>query len=190
MSAVARKWAGHQKIADQTILAVLRALAWGADKGTGNCRKSQADLAREAGVTDRAVRAALTVLERLEIVARQARSKGKYGRTTDLIILSLDRNFDVSRAAIRAMRKSQKSSLQPERGSGKRKVCNRNEVPLQPERGSGEYNPVYPEGPIHEEGISRRVVSYSEGEGQVGDAEFVDGPFTANVLPFAAGGRG
>ncbi|MGB3389411.1 MAG: hypothetical protein WBA88_15665, partial [Pseudaminobacter sp.] len=111
MSKEARKWAEQQRVADPTLMAVVQAIAWYADKGTGECRRSQAALASKAGLKERAVRYALVVLERLEIVSRKPRSKGKYGRTTDLTVLALGRNFDVSRGAITAVRKTLRPPL-------------------------------------------------------------------------------
>lgn len=160
MSKEAREWLKRQRIADASLKAVVRAIAWSADKGGGECRAAQSDLAEEASMTDRAVRAALVVLERLEIVQRKSRSKGKYGRTTDLVVLALDRNFDVSKASIRAVRRSLRPALQPEPRSGNEKIYNRNRVPLQPEPRSGEYNPVDPE-PPYQEGNSTEVEGYA-----------------------------
>jgi hypothetical protein len=140
MSALASKWASHQRIADQTLTTVLRAVAFLADKGTGECRKSQARIAAETGLTERAVRAALVVMERIEIIARAPRNMGRYGRTSDLITLSLGRNFDVSKAAVQAIRKSLKRPVPPESRSAGSEVSHRNQIPLPPEPDSGPYN--------------------------------------------------
>jgi hypothetical protein len=104
MSAVAQKWAEAQKIADPTLMAVLRALAWFSNRGTGICTRSQSEIAARSGLQIRSVRNSLAALERLEIVRRRLRSRGNYGRTTDEISLSLERNFDISRGAIKAIR--------------------------------------------------------------------------------------
>lgn len=185
MSKEALKWASRQRIADQTLMTVLRAVAFLADKGTGECRKSQSILSTETGLTDRAIRSSLVVLERLEVITRKPRSKGKYGRTTDLIILSLDRNFDVSRGAVQAIRKSLKSALQPERGSASKKVCNRNQIPLQPERGSREYNTVDTEEP-YQVGVSSKVEGCSATSGEPHPAERASYP--ANVISLSRRG--
>ncbi|RWO83151.1 MAG: hypothetical protein EOS18_06050 [Mesorhizobium sp.] len=163
MSKEARTWAARQRVADQTITAVMRAVAWAADKGTGQCRQSQSVLAVEAGLTDRSVRAALVVMERLEIIVRRPQSKGKYGRATDVILLALDRNFDISRAAVTAIRLSLKAGLLPESPSGNKKSCNRKLLPLQPEAPSGEYTPVDPAEP-HQEGENTNVERLAQRE--------------------------
>jgi hypothetical protein len=163
MSKEAMTWVAQQHIADVTLMAVLRAIAWGADRGTGQCRQSQAALATEAHVSERSVRAALVVLERLEIITRRPQSKGKYGRSTDVIILALARNFDVSRPAVIAIRKTLLPPLQPEGASGNKKSSNRKELPLQPEGASGEYNPVDPAVP-YQEGELTHLSRLAQGE--------------------------
>ena len=164
MSKEAREWMKRQRIADATLKAVVRAIAWSADKGGGECRAAQSDLAEEASMTDRAVRAALVVLERLEIVQRKSRSKGKYGRTTDLITLSMERNFDVSRGAILAVRKALRPPLQPAPRAGKSETCNRHLVPLQPAPRAGEYNQGDQEVP-YQVRDSSEVEGYSSASG-------------------------
>ena len=166
MSKEARAWASRQRVDDRTLRLVLHALAWAADKGTGECRTSQADIASEAGVKERAVRYALVVLERLEIISRKPRSKGKYGRTTDLVMLALDRNFDVSRAAVQAVRKALKT-------------------PLQPAPRAGEYNPVDPEVPYQEE-VNTKVEGCSSTSGETHPHER-DG-YASNVIPLMSRG--
>lgn len=185
MSKAAMNWAHQQRIADQTLTSLLRAIAFTADKGTGECGKSQADLAAEAGLTERAVRANLVVLERLDIIARHMRYRGKYGRTTDLITLALDRNFDVSRAAIRAIRQSLKRPLQPERGSGNKPVSYRNQIPLQPERGSGPYN-TGDTGTPYQEGRISEVEGSSATSGETNPADRACLP--SNVIPLTMRG--
>ncbi|TIY09722.1 MAG: hypothetical protein E5V16_16295 [Mesorhizobium sp.] len=181
MSKEARTWAARQRVADQTITAVMRAVAWAADKGTGQCRQSQSVLAVEAGLTDRSVRAALAVMERLEIIVRRPQSKGKYGRATDVILLALDRNFDISRAAVTAIRLSLKTSLQPEPPSGSKKTRNRKLLPLQPEAPSGEYNPVDPEDP-YQEGENTYIERLDQGERPLP----TDGADLAAVTPWGS----
>jgi hypothetical protein len=180
MSKEALKWAASQRVDDRTLKLVIGALAFTADKGSGECRKSQAVIATEAGVKERAVRYALVVLERLEIIARKPRSKGKYGRTTDLIVLALDRNFDISRAAIQAVRKS----LQPAPRAGKSESCNRHGVPLQPAPRAGEYNTGDTELPYQV-----RVSSYVEGSSTEGEGTPVDrASYPANVISLMSRG--
>lgn len=179
MSKEARSWAGRQRVDDRTLRSVLNALAWAADKGTGECRKSQAFIASEAGLKDRAVRYALVVLEHLEIIKRKPRSKGKYGRTTDVIALSLDRNFDVSRAAIQAVRKAVRPPLQPAPRATSVETSNRHAVPLQPAPRAREYNPVDPEDP-YQVGVS----TYVEGSSTEGEGTPVDrATYPTNVIP-------
>jgi predicted transcriptional regulator len=184
MSKEARSWANKQRIDDRTLKLVLGALAWAADKGTGECRKSQAVIAAEAGMKERAVRYSLVVLERLEIITRKPRSKGKYGRTTDLIVLSLDRNFDVSRAAVQAIRKALKQSLQPAPRAASMKSCNRHRVPLQPAPRAGEYNPVYPE-ETYQEGAISKVSGISSTSGSLSPDR---SPLRPNVIALPSRG--
>ena len=151
MSKEAMTWAEGQKIHDGTVLAVLRAIAWHADKGTGECRKSQEQIGRHAGLSVRAVRYALAILEKLEIVRRRSRSKGKLGRTTDAIMLSMDRTFDVSKSAIVSLRKAVRSPLQPAHRADSTKSCNRHTVPPQPAPCAEQYNQVNQEEPYQSE---------------------------------------
>lgn len=184
MSKEARAWASKQRVDDRTLKLVLGALAWAADKGTGECRKSQSVIAVEAGIKERAARYSLVVLERLEIITRKPRSKGKYGRTTDLTILALDRNFDVSRAAIQAVRKTLKPSLQPAPRAAGTESCNRHRVPLQPAPRAGEYNPVDPEDPYQV-----RVSTEVEGcSATSGEANPTDRAYPINVIPLVRRG--
>jgi hypothetical protein len=185
MSKEALKWAAHQRVDDRTLKLVLGALAFTADKGGGECRKCQAVIAAEAGVKVRAVRYALVVLERLEIITRKPRSKGKYGRTTDLVTLSLDRNFDVSRAAIQAVRKALKSPLQPAPRAASTKSCNRHRVPLQPAPRAGEYNTGDTEVP-YQEGNSAEVEGYSSASGKAEPTD--EAAYPSNVIPLMSRG--
>jgi hypothetical protein len=179
MSKEARKWAEQQRVADPTLMAVVQAIAWYADKGTGECRSSQGALALKAGLKERAVRYALVILERLEIVSRTPRSKGKYGRTTDLTVLALERNFDVSRGAIAAVRKSLRPPLQPAPRAAGTETSNRHLVPLQPAPRAGEYNQGDQELPYQV-----RVSTYVEGSSTEGEGTPVDrADYPANVIP-------
>jgi DNA-binding transcriptional ArsR family regulator len=150
MSAAVMKWAREQKIADPTLLLTLRALAWLADKNTDTCRKSQAIIAAEAGLRDRAVRDALVLLEQMGLIKRARRSKGKYGRDIDEIHFPVGDSFNVSKATVRVHRKSLRPPLQPARGAASTKSSNRHDVPLQPARGAGEYNTVDTDSPYQE----------------------------------------
>jgi hypothetical protein len=138
MSKEALTWANSQKIADRTLSDVLWALAFLADKGKFECTKSQAEIAREVGASVRSIRYALAMLRQLEVIKCRPRSNGFSGRTTDAITLSADRHFDVSKAAVTAVRKA----AQPARSAPSAKSCNRQNLPLQPAKSAGEYNTV------------------------------------------------
>ena len=99
MSSEAMKWAKRQKIANQPMKAVVRELACYADRA-GACFPSQATLAADTGLSERCVRYCLADLERLGVIHRKARSKGRAGRSTDLIVISLHRDFEISKTDI------------------------------------------------------------------------------------------
>jgi hypothetical protein len=184
MSKEARKWAEQQRVADPALMAVVQAIAWYADKGTGECRCSQGALASKVGLKERTVRYALVILERLEIIKRKPRSKGKYGRTTDLTVLALDRNFDVSRAAIQAVRKSLRPPLQPAPRAASTEICNRHLVPLQPAPRAGEYNQDNQEDPLQV-----KVSTYVEGSSTGGEGTPTGRTgYPANVIPLVTRG--
>lgn len=177
MSKVALAWVDKQQIDDPLLKALLRTLAFEARKNTGDCVASQPRLAQILGVTDRCVRTLLRVLEMAEVIERKRQSNGRYGRGTDAIVLSLDRQFDISRKAIRAIR----ASL--------RKTSNRNEVPLQPERGSGEYYTAYTEEPFQAKNSKRGEGTYThEAHGSLPSDRGMDDWFAdelvSNVVPF------
>lgn len=99
------KWARRQKIADGNLTNVLARLAEYANP-QGVSYPSQATLAARCGLTDRTVRAALKTLADLKIITRTPRkSRGRYGRTSDLIALDLSRDVDVSKSDIAAIRR-------------------------------------------------------------------------------------
>lgn len=157
MSKEALAWASSQKIDDRTLNSVLRAVAYLADRGTFECTKSQAEIAKEIHFSDRSLRTALTVLQILGVITKRTRSNGFSGRTTDAIMLASDRNFDLSKVAIQRIRKS----LQPAKSSRSKNSCNRKKFPLQPEKTSRDItldNTVYP---FHGETLSDgREVTY------------------------------
>ncbi|WP_312809321.1 hypothetical protein [Agrobacterium cavarae] len=158
MSKEALTWASSQKIDDRTLNNVLRAVAFLADRGTFECTKSQAQIAREVQFSDRSLRTALIVLEILGVIKKRARSNGFSGRSTDAISLSSDRSFDVSKEAIRRIKKS----LQPEKTSESKKTCNRKKFPLQPEKTSRDITPDNTVSPFHGETLSDgREVTYA-----------------------------
>jgi predicted transcriptional regulator len=150
MSKLAMKWVEAQRIQDGTVMAVLRSVAWFADKGTNECRKSHDEIAQHAGLGTRSVRYSLAILEKFSVIRRRARSRGKYGRTTDSVELSIDQAFDLSKADIVSMRKAVRAS------------CKRHRVPLQVAHGARQYNQAYQEYPNQREGFSLgRDDSYS-----------------------------
>jgi len=203
MSKEAVKWAEQQRVADPTLMALIQAIAWYADKGTNECRCSQAALASKVGVTDRAIRTLLVVLEQLEVIERTPRNKGRYGRTTDLITLSTGRHFDVSRGAVRAIRNTIKPPLPPEpRAAGTKtshrnlvplppepraagtKTSHRNLVPLPPEPRAGEYNQGDQEVPYQV-----RVSTNFEGSSTGGEGTPTDrAGYPSNVIPLMSRG--
>ena len=184
MSKEAVKWAEQQRVADPTLMALIQAIAWYADKGTNECRCSQAALASKVGVTDRAIRTLLVVLEQLEVIERTPRNKGRYGRTTDLITLSTGRHFDVSRGAVRAIRNTIKPPLPPEPRAAGTKTSHRNLVPLPPEPRAGEYNQGDQEVPYQV-----RVSTNFEGSSTGGEGTPTDrAGYPSNVIPLMSRG--
>lgn len=96
MSVAARKWLDRQKIGIATPQIILRVLADAADK-RGRCNLSQLGIAARAGLKERAVRKAIAILDDAEIISRVRRSAGgRDGRECDLIMIALDRDFDLS----------------------------------------------------------------------------------------------
>lgn len=115
MSSIAIKWARSQNFGSAALKSVVTAIALRADP-KGATWASQATLAHDAGMTDRNVRRHLVVLEAVGVIHRIARSKGRYGRSSDLITLALHRTFDLSAKELRAARDrlSEKSSNRTE----------------------------------------------------------------------------
>lgn len=117
MSSSAMKWARRQRIQDGVLLNVVKRLSEIADD-TGVSWASQARIAAACGMSDRSVRRALRLLQQLGVVTRTRRSRGFLGRTTDLVVLSLHRDFDIGRAVIRKIRAaSRRPCVQPDNGS-------------------------------------------------------------------------
>lgn len=99
------KWARRQKIADGNLTNVVARLAEYANPN-GVSYPSQATLAARCGLTDRTVRAALKTLADLKIITRAPRkSRGRHGRSSDLIALDLSKDFEVSKLDIAATRR-------------------------------------------------------------------------------------
>lgn len=94
MSVAATKWAKRQRVRT-TCRVVLTALADFADK-QGQCWPSQATLAAETGLAVRTVRLVLAELTAAGAITRQHRGNGFGGRASDLIILTMDQDFDLT----------------------------------------------------------------------------------------------
>lgn len=104
MSKLAKEWAHRQLIADGTMKPVLVELAYLHMAGR-QIFPSQAYLAMATGNSERAVRDALRLLEMFGVITRTTRSKGALGRSSDLFILALDKEFNLTRTAIAAVRR-------------------------------------------------------------------------------------
>jgi len=89
VSGEATVWAWAQEITSPTARLVLLCLADHADED-GVCWPSQARIARKTGLSERAVRDALKVLDTdgLGLISRESRNRGAE-RTSDRIVLSL-----------------------------------------------------------------------------------------------------
>lgn len=104
MSSAAIKWAKRQKIEDATLRSVLAVLAEN-EKG-GACSLTQERLASAAGLRARAVRTALSVLEQFAVINRQRDSKwSKRGRSADVVTLSIDQEFTLTKDMVMAKRR-------------------------------------------------------------------------------------
>lgn len=101
MSVRALQWVIAQRIASRALTGALMALATRADKG-GKVVAAQATIAADMGVSERQLRHHLSALEALGVIHRDHRNKGNRGRTTDLITLSMNCTFDLSKADIAA----------------------------------------------------------------------------------------
>lgn len=96
------KWARAQRFGDARLHTVVRALADRAD-GDGKTWLGQQRLAEETGYCRWQINKIVRVLDALGVIRRQARTKGREGRITDMIFLSLDRSFNLSRSDARAL---------------------------------------------------------------------------------------
>ncbi|WP_152048243.1 hypothetical protein [Aureimonas psammosilenae] len=104
LSAAALKWFGRQEVADPTLSAILRALATASKANSASI--TQAEIASLTFLTERAVRSGLKVLEHFQMVSRQSRGGKKGGRIADEIVLTLERDFTISREEVVAARRS------------------------------------------------------------------------------------
>ncbi len=124
MSREARNWYSRQIIPNNAMKSVLGVLAYLHGEGR-KIFPSQAYLARETGLTDRSVRAALALLSELGVVDRRHRSAGAKGRISDIYVLRLSQEFMLTRKQIRDTRSALRyrkqipvgENLLPEAGS-------------------------------------------------------------------------
>lgn len=103
MSSAAIKWARSQNFGSAPLKSVVNALAVRVDR-QGATWVSQMTLAQDLGMSDRSLRTHLKTLEALGVIVRTVRSRGRHGRASDLIILTLHRRFDITAKDIRAVR--------------------------------------------------------------------------------------
>ena len=96
MSVAASKWAKRQQVRT-TCWVVLKALADFADK-QGQCWPAQSTIAAETGLAVRTVRLILAELTAAGMIVRTHRGNGSGGRASDLIVLTMDRDFDLTAA--------------------------------------------------------------------------------------------
>jgi hypothetical protein len=115
MSSAAMKWARRQSIEHRGLVHLVATLAAAAD-ARGQSWRAQGTLADQMAVSVRSVRLWLLALERLGVIQRIGRSRGRgLGRSSDLVRLRLDRQFTLTREAVRAI-------LQPAKAA----ACNAN----------------------------------------------------------------
>lgn len=103
MSSSAIKWARSQNFGSAALKSVVNIIASRADQ-KGATWAAQATLAQDIGMSDRNLRTHLRTLEALGVIHRVARSKGRFGRASDLITIALHRRFDVTAKELRATR--------------------------------------------------------------------------------------
>lgn len=103
MSSSATKWARRQIVPNGSLKAVLTELASVSRDGV-NAWPSQATIAASTGLSRRTVWQAMQVLKHLGLISRQRRSRGRLGRTSDMVSLSVHREFSLTRADILAAR--------------------------------------------------------------------------------------
>ncbi len=124
MSAEARTWAKKQRTGSPFAKAVLVALADYAGSENGECWPSQATIARETELSERAVRKYLRQLEDDGFIKRKRRGTKSGGRTSDLITLDMKDERRQGHDAPEGYRHDVPGGL-PERGAG----GYRNDVP-------------------------------------------------------------
>ncbi|HTM76763.1 MAG TPA: helix-turn-helix domain-containing protein [Devosia sp.] len=104
MSKQAKQWASRQQIANGPMKSVLTALAYMHREGK-DLFPSQAYLANETGLSDRAVRAALRLLSHFGVLSRKARSSGSRGRISDVFTLNLSGDYRLTSEMLSTARK-------------------------------------------------------------------------------------
>jgi hypothetical protein len=103
MSSAAMKWARAQRVEHRGLTFLIATLAAVADS-RGQTWRAQGTLAEQMAVSERSVRLWLQALEKLGVIQRARRSKGRgLGRSSDLIRLRLDRQFTLTRPTVRAI---------------------------------------------------------------------------------------
>jgi DNA-binding transcriptional MocR family regulator len=104
VSSEASKWALRQAVSDGGLKNVLSTIGWCADN-EGVAYPSQKTIAGKCGLSERSVRRLMAQLEALGLIQRHKRSRGSQGRTSDLIVLQMHKDFTVTKAQIQALRK-------------------------------------------------------------------------------------
>ena len=204
MSGVALKWARRQRIGSLSLKALVNAIAARADQ-KGTTWASQATLAEELGATDRHVRGLLSTLEQIGVITRTMRSGGRNGRLSDVITLSLHRDFDLSARNVKAAKQAASSGTKVpvEADSSKRNksgVPTGTKVPLEADISNRNKSGV-PTGtrvpgnskgttyPIQEGKLPIKVSAYAKATALAGGEPTwdEDDPFGANVVPLRRG---
>jgi len=103
MSSAAIKWARSQNFGSASLKSVVNALALRVD-GKGATWAAQSTLAQDIGMSDRNLRRYLTLLDALGVTTRIVRSRGRLGRASDLITLSMHRRFNITAKDLAAVR--------------------------------------------------------------------------------------
>lgn len=122
------KWARQQRIAHAGLKYLVATLAATVDQ-QGLTWQAQATIADEMAVSLRCVRYWLDALEKLGVIQRAHRSNGRGGRGSDVIRLSLGRQFTVTAETAAAV-------LQAARGAGRKQSSKRHHAHFQPAPGA------------------------------------------------------
>lgn len=103
MSSAAIKWARSQNFGSAPLKSVVNAIALRVDK-KGATWAAQSTLAQDIGMSDRHLRSYLKLLVALGVIYRIVRSRGRYGRASDLITLAMHRRFNLTPKDLAAVR--------------------------------------------------------------------------------------